>query len=378
MKTRPSKTTIKHIFVDAHVFDHEFQGTWTYLKEIYSILITSCPDVFFFFGAYYPKNLEKIFGVHPNVRFIKYRSKNRFIRLGIELPFILLWKKIDLAHFQYITPLIKVCKQINTIHDLLFNDFKEEFTKLYVIQKNFLYKRSARRSDFILTVSDYSKKRIEHYFPFTVGRIQITPNAVNIDSYYSIDKETSKDFIESRYKIHKYILYISRIEPRKNHDLLLRAFIDLKLYEQGYSLVFIGKQSIKNYKLDQLLSKIPKLGIYYYFDSIEQEELIHFYNAADLFVYPTVAEGFGIPPLEAGVMKTPVLCSSKTAMSDFDFFGDNLFNPSNHIELENKLLNNLGNPLSDEQLYNIKMTILNRYSWKKSANTIVQIINTIK
>ncbi|MRX68172.1 Glycosyltransferase involved in cell wall bisynthesis [Flavobacterium resistens] len=366
----------KRVFVDAHVFDGEFQGTWTYIKEIYSILIIKRPDIIFYLAANDIENLQKIFGKAPNVKYIKYKFKSSTLRLGFELPFILLYNKIDLAHFQYITPFIKVCKFMITTHDVLFYDFRSEFSKFYILQKSFFYKISAKLSNYILTVSNYSKNRIEHYFPFTSGKIIITPNAVNQDVFYLSDKEISRDFIKSKYGISKYILYVSRIEPRKKHDLLLKSFIDLKLFKENYSLVFIGKESIKNEILDNILVDNPNLKNYFYFESIEQKDLREFINGAELFVYPSLAEGFGIPPLEAAIMKTPVLCSSKTAMSDFYFFNENLFDPDKINEFQDKLINRLKNNNIDD-LNDIYKQIKTFYSWDESAENINKILNTI-
>jgi glycosyltransferase involved in cell wall biosynthesis len=171
---------------------------------------------------------------------------------------------------------------------------------------------------------------------------------------------------------------VSRIEPRKKHDLLLSAFINLELFEKGYSLVFIGKESIENLNLKNLLNKGNAIRNYFYFESVGKDDLLHFYNGADLFVYPSIAEGFGLPPIEAAVLNTPVLCSSRTAMSDYVFFGDNLFNPSDSSEFESKLLSNLESPKKEEELSYIKRSILDNYSWENSSKKISEIIKSIQ
>ena len=369
--------TEKRVFVDAHVFDGEFQGTWTYIKEIYNVLIIERPDIVFYFGAKNIEKLKSVFQELPNVRFVRYKSNNSIVRLGFELPFLLVKHKINIAHFQYITPFVKVCKYMITTHDVLFYDFQTEFSKFYIFQKSFFYKNSAKLSDYILTVSNYSKERIEYYFPFTKNRIIVTPNAVNSNVFFLGDKETSKYYIKFKYGIDKYILYVSRIEPRKKHDLVLKSFIDLKLFEEGYSLVFIGKESLKNEALENLVRNNPALINYFYYESIEQYDLREFLNGAELFVYPSSAEGFGIPPLEAGVLKTPVLCSSKTAMGDFQFFGDDLFDPEDTIQFEAKLKKKLEYKTTEAKLDYIFETIQSVYSWRESAKKINEILKTI-
>ena len=235
---------------------------------------------------------------------------------------------------------------------------------------------SARLADNIFTVSNYSKQRIEHYFPFTRNKVIVTPNAVNTDSFYLGDKEVSRSNIDTKYGIKNYILYVSRIEPRKQHNILLKSFLDLKLDKEGFSLVFVGKKSIENHLLNDLLNKNIGLKSFFYFESIEQSDLRDFFNAAELFVYPSLAEGFGIPPLEAGILKTPVLCSNKTAMSDFKFFESDLFNPENIIEFESKLKNKILNKNNNGRLDHIFYEIQNNFNWKESAKKISESIKT--
>ena len=112
----------------------------------------------------------------------------------------------------------------------------------------------------------------------------------------------------------------------------------------------------------------------HWLEKIPQSDLIHFYNAARLFVYPSKAEGFGIPPLEAAALQTPVLCSSITAMKDFDFFGKGLFDPVDESGFRNKLEERLFGPSSRDDLLNISQAIMRKYNWKTSVERLLQSI----
>src|SRR5471030_2917322 len=90
--------------------------------------------------------------------------------------------------------------------------------------------------------------------------------------------------------------------------------------------------------------------MFYWFPQMDHENLQAFYAACKLFVYPSKAEGFGIPPLEAAICKVPVLCSSATAMSQFDFFNPYMFDPNNEAEFELKLSRILEHPPSENFL----------------------------
>jgi glycosyltransferase involved in cell wall biosynthesis len=157
--------------------------------------------------------------------------------------------------------------------------------------------------------------------------------------------------------------------------MLIRAFRDLQLH-QDYHLVFIGQESLSSPQLDFVLNELPEevKERIHWLENISPGHLLHFYNAARLFVFPSKAEGFGIPPLEAAALKTPVLCSGTTAMHDFEFFGEDLFDPLNEREFRNKLQARLTNPPIPDRLSAISRTIAERYSWKTAAEELFKAI----
>lgn len=218
------------------------------------------------------------------------------------------------------------------------------------------------RSDIICTVSEFSKIALKNYFKIKESTIVLTPNAVDIYEGDFID-------IRKKYNLDKYILFVSRFEPRKNHLTLLKAFAELELYKQGFKLIFIGRykdvQNVNYIKYFDQLDKEVQTSVLY-FENIDNRELANFYKFSDLFVYPSLAEGFGIPPLEAAVMNCKVLCSNQTAMADFYFFGNYLFDPSNVDELKNKIAKVLKD---DSYPFNeIREAVLRNYSWNIIAH----------
>ena len=182
------------IFVDAHVFDGEFQGTLTYIRELYLQVLANNPNVIIYFGANKIENVKKVFGAYENVKYIEYSSTSSLKRIFVEIPKIIEELNCTHAHFQYIIPLKKNkhCKYIVTIHDILFNDFPKEFSLLYRLQRNTLFYLSAKRSDSLLTVSNYSKQKISEQYKIELDKIIVTPNAVSEDFFlFKPSKEES-------------------------------------------------------------------------------------------------------------------------------------------------------------------------------------------
>jgi len=363
------------ILIDAHIFNHSHQGTRTYLKGLYSSLIPIAPHIDFYFAAYDISVLKEEFGeLHKNVFFIKYSSENKFYRLLIDLPKIIREYNIDYAHYQYISPLLKTCKEIVTIHDILFNDFPEYFPRSYRVKNNFLFKRSAKRADILLTVSKYSRRQIAKHYKIDAKNIYVTLNGVASCFFDAKDNDKLPD-VKTKYSLSKYLLCVSRIEPRKNHITLIKAFVELKLYEKGYDLVLVGKEDLKSNEIHEYLNGLnhkicQKIK---FFNNVGKQEQLSFLKGASLFIYPSFAEGFGIPPLEALASEVPTICANKTAMADFIFFKENHFCPDNIEELKTKISKNLNNRATDT--FFKKEYVKSHFNWDTIAKSYLKILN---
>jgi glycosyltransferase involved in cell wall biosynthesis len=106
----------------------------------------------------------------------------------------------------------------------------------------------------------------------------------------------------------------------------------------------------------------------------DQVDLAAFYRACRLFVYPSKAEGFGIPPLEAAACHAPVLCSSVTAMKDFAFFEPHTFDPTNDTDFEQKLSGMIHEPPSAEFTAKVAAHIAQHYNWQQSSNSFYNLL----
>lgn len=368
------------LLVDCHCFDYPTpQGINTYLRGIYSELIPIATNIEFFLAAADTDNLKRIFGEHPNVHYVKIEHGGSLKRLLKIFPTAIKENKIDWAHFQYVTPFVKNCKTIVTLHDILFEDFPEYFPLSYRLSKSLLFKYSAKRADLLLTVSNYSRNRISAHYKIKESDIKVTPNAVS-DVFSKIGKEEARKYVKKHFGLKTYVLYVSRMEPRKDQYGLIQAYLKSNLILKGIDLAIVGDQSLKDARIEELLSSISKVlkDHIHFLPSVTNEELYPLYRGASLFVYPSKAEGFGIPPLEAAVAEIPVICNKATAMGDYDFFEPYLIDTEDYENLAAKMDECIDNPASEERLREIMLDVMDRYNWASIATEFHSTLKGLK
>ncbi|MEM8909656.1 MAG: glycosyltransferase family 1 protein, partial [Bacteroidota bacterium] len=309
--------------------------------------------------------------------FLLLPTQQRLALLFRVFPQLIRRYNIDYAHFQYTTPFVKNCRFIVTTHDVLFNDFPGEFSAWYRGVRNLLFKRSLLQSDIRLTVSEYSRQAIAQHYRIDPETIAISPNAVRPAFFAPYDKARAMRYIKQKFNIENYILYTSRIEPRKNHEMLLQAYLQLQLSKWGLHLVFIGNDTLQHPLLEQQIESLrgPDRQQFHWLKNIDDQDLLAFYRAARVFTYPSKAEGFGIPPLEAAACGIPTLCSNSTAMKDFDFLEEWAFSPYDQERYEQLLLKTLNHPPSKTRLQHISQHVQQNYSWATSAQRLHEEIN---
>ncbi|MDH2207356.1 MULTISPECIES: glycosyltransferase family 4 protein [Empedobacter] len=363
------------IFVDAYLLNKEYQGTRTYIVELYKELSRKRKDIKITFGVVeQTTEIMNEFLEFDNISLYEYKEKNRWKRMFGELPKLSFL--YDYMHFQYIIPFRKLnenCQYINTIHDILFVDYPNQFPFFYRISRTILFKWSAKKTDILLTVSNYSKKQIAKHFNIQLTKILVTPNGVNEEFLEDYDKKRIQEKILSKYGLKDYILYVSRVEPRKNQLQLLQLFSNNQSIYNNYTMVFVGKKSLESNSFEEYFMKLPDevKNKVKYIEQVPQDDLVDFYRSASFFIYPSLYEGFGIPPIEAAAAKIPVLCNNMTAMEDFTFFEPYLIN-FEHQNIQQCFDDFILNNQSD--IKGIKKEIESNYAWSTSADDLLNVL----
>ncbi|MFL0250560.1 glycosyltransferase family 4 protein [Clostridium neuense] len=270
------------------------------------------------------------------------------------------------------------CIKITTIHDLIPYVMPETVGKGYLLKFLKSIPMIVEKSDAIITVSEYSKKDLLKFFPINPDKIYVTPLAAN--SHYKIlNKEYCSSYLLNNYNINnKFILYIGGFSPRKNVKALMYAFSKIKnSFLSPINLVIVGsnKDDLNNLKI--LCSKLKISKDVIFTGYVKESELPIFYNACEVFVYPSLYEGFGLPPLEAMSCGAPVITSNITSIPEVVGDCGILIDPFKSSQIENALWK----VLNDETLRNalIAKGLKNSadFSWKKTAEKTLNVYNDV-
>lgn len=272
------------------------------------------------------------------------------------------------------------CPSIGTVHDFssLHIDGKYDPLRDFYIKRvlPFLIRRLTRA----ISVSESTKRDIVQYARYPADRISVIYHGVDHDLYYPRDKNESQNRICAKYGIRPpYILYISRIEhPGKNHIRLISAFTQMKINNDlPHQLVLAGSDWNRADEVHHVAQESPVFNDILFTGFVSDHDLPDLYCGADLFVFPSLYEGFGMPILEAMACGIPVACSNISSLPEVAGEAALLFNPQNESEINNVILKLLQNDdvYKRVELSGLQKTVL--YHWDITAEATLLIIKSI-
>ena len=270
------------------------------------------------------------------------------------------------------------CKKVVTIHDLIPYVMPETVGRGYLLKFLKEMPLIIGGSDGIITVSEFSKRDILKFFPIDENKIFVTPLAAD-KKYISLDKLHCKNFLDKAYNLkNPFILYLGGFSERKNVSSAITAFSKVyKDLNKKYDLVIVGDYKDPDRKLVKLAKKLNIESNVIFTGFVPEDHLPVFYNCCDAFIYPSLYEGFGLPPLEAMSCGTPVIASNLTSIPEVVGDSGILINPYDISEMSIAIGDLLSNESLKTDLSSKALIRAKNFSWQNTAFSTLKVYEHI-
>ena len=312
-----------HVAINAHLLAHtrSFRraGVSHYIEQV--LIHLGYLDQTNQYSVYTTRGIDQqALGLPPNFRVLPSRlpTINPRVRIPWEqllAPLLLRQNGADLFHgVLNVLPLACPVPGVVTVHDLAFIRFPQTFRAYNRTYLDFATRMSVRRAVQILAVSEHTKRELVGLLGVPAERVVVTPNAVRAH-FRPPEPATLAAFRASKGLPERFVLYVGTLEPRKNLTTLLSAYAEIARRHDVPLLVGGGK----GWLYDAVFQRLEELGLrerVHFVGYIEEEELPLWYAAATVFVFPSIYEGFGMPPLEAMACGTPVITSNSSSLPE--------------------------------------------------------------
>ena len=286
-------------------------------------------------------------------------------------PWILRQIGADLAHAPvFVGPLFAHCPVVVTIHDLSFIRFPALFRPANRFYLTAMTRLSARRARRLIAVSAQTAKEVTRLLGVPPERVDVVYHGVD-PMFRPLPAHEIAAFRQRRGLPERYVLFVGTLEPRKNLLRLVEAFARIR--HSGVKLVLAGG---KGWLYDELFATVKALGLsekVIFPGYVTSDELPFWYNAAAVFSYPSVYEGFGLPVLEAQACGTPVLTSNVSSLPEAAGDGALMVDPYSVDALAVGLDRLLTDQPLRQQLRGLGLAHAEQFSWPRTAQETVRV-----
>ena len=265
------------------------------------------------------------------------------------------------------------CRRVITVHDLSFLRYPYFYTlKSRLWHQNLLAKKIIQQADAIIAVSDSTKNDLIDLLNIEAGKIKVIAEGVD-GKFQPTDNQIELARVKKRYKLpEKFLLFLGTLEPRKNIESIISAFNQLKT---DHYLVIGGDRGWKSKTIRDLAAKNAKIKIIGY---VAEEDKRGLYSLADIFVYPSYYEGFGLPLIEAMACGVPVIAGSNSSQAEVINSAGLLVDPYNVNEIKQAIEFILQDEVLRDKLIKNGLARAKAYNWAKTAQATLDVFKNLE
>ena len=303
-----------------------------------------------------------------HMRLVKVKGSWISLRQQWELPGLLRKLKVDLFHApSFMAPLFCPCQMVMTIHDLNHMVLPQFYTPLHKFYYQVFVRSCIRRSEFILTVSHFSKDEIVRNLRIAPEKVFVTHNGVS-DNYRPVLDKDKIEYVREIYELpERFIFCLSNNKPHKNVHQLVRAFCYSNI---NMPLVLACEVDCN---IIRIAENYGKKHLIYFSKFIDEQHLPYVYSMTHLFVYPSTYEGFGLPPLEALSCGAPVVVARSSSLPEVVGEAAIFTNPFDYQDIARALELGVRNDKLRQDLKDYGIKQAQRFSWQSMAIQTLEI-----
>ncbi|MCX7839332.1 MAG: glycosyltransferase family 4 protein [Anaerolineae bacterium] len=287
--------------------------------------------------------------------------------------------RIDLLHaLAFAGPLAISIPWIVTIYDLSFMRYPDSFNPLNRIYLTWAVRHAAHHADYLIAISESTKRDLVELVGARPERVRVIYCGKDDAFAPPTDRAALEAWRAARGVPDKIILFVGTIEPRKNIVRLLRAFARAKRAAHlPHRLVLIGARGWKYAEVDRTLAQENLANDVLFVGYVPQDELPRWYQAADVFVYPSLYEGFGMPPLDAMASGTPVITSNAASLPEVVGDAALQVSPTDEDALADAIIRVLTDPALREQMIARGLAQAARFAWTRAAHETMALYRAV-
>ena len=361
-------------------------GVGTYIRNVVRTL--ACLDhdsEYFLIGP--PERMAECGALPPNFLSVPLDEPDNTLKGSLAFRAIVRRLDCDVVHIPHLfwIPRGLSCPYVITVHDLLEHMYgSRDASSLRRSLHFYLTRRVLRKAARVIAVSQFTRNEIEKLLAIAGDRLEVVYNAIDERFLHGHATDVDREMIAQRYLVnYPFILYAGAIRPHKNVVRIIEAFSALKNELQkeqqlpDLKLIIIGDDLSSHPRLRRTVVRSGVQNDVRFLGFVPIEVLRIFYDVAKVFVFPSLYEGFGLPPLEAMAHGTPVVTSTTSSLPEVAGNAALLVNPENVFEIRRALQRALLDPALRAQMKRRGYEQAQRFSWTASVSRILEIYREV-
>ncbi len=370
------------VIIDCQVLNKGKTGVGRYLQNLLSGLKNSRLESLIILYSNQRLKLLNLESINKKIRsefnFLNHKILSIF---WLHLYFPILITKEDkgiVVHPNNVMPLLysKKHKNIVIIHDLFSKISNEYHDRFYNFYFNFLIKKTISTADLIIANSENTKNDILKYYNVTDSKVRVIYPCIEQSFRLLQNNKLLGKYLSDKFGISaNFLLYVGRIEKRKNINAILKVAEILKLKGHVINVVLVGKVGYQGGKILKEFKNYCEDAIH--LEYVDDADLIRLYNSATVFLFPSLYEGFGYPPLEAMQCGCPVIVSRSSSLPEV--VGDEglMFDPQDHQGMANAIIKIIKEPDYKQKLIERGIKQAKKFNCINSAEQFLSIIDLL-